>query len=279
LIGTFGSSGLNVTPNVGARATFYDRSATTVEPTERKYFYAGADVNARVSRVYGIDGDVGIGKVRHSVEPTISYNYVPHVEQTNLPQFDSVDLVPQQNLVSVALINRVTAHYKESKDSPNYTTFDVMVFRLSRSYDFDIARQHGGVAHPGSEVLGELYLRTPKTFSLSATGSYNAYDHVVSSHSETAGFAGKVLSLTLTHSFAQGGTEYLISGVGLKLSKWSVLSQVSRDMQNQKTTNEEYLVHYSSQCWGLSVKYTVMPGEYHYTAMIDLKGLGSKGTK
>ena len=279
LIGTFGNSGLNLTPNVGARATFYDRSATTVEPTDRKYFYAGADVNARISRVYGMDGDVGIGKVRHSVEPTISYNYVPHVDQSSLPQFDSVDFVPQQNLVTVALINRVTAHYKETKESPNYTTFDVMVFRLSRSYDFDLAREHGGVARPGSEVLGELYLRTPKTFSMSATGSYNAYDHVVSSHSETASFAGKVLSLHLTHSFAQGGAEYLISGVGLKLSKWNLHSQVSRDMQNNKTTNEEYLVHYTSQCWGLSVTYTVMPGEYHYTAMIDLKGLGSKGAK
>jgi hypothetical protein len=201
------------------------------------------------------------------------------VEQTNLPQFDSVDLVPQQNLVTVALINRVTAHYKETKDSPHYTTFDMMVFRLSRSYDFDIARQHGSASHPGTEVLGELYVRTPKTFSMSATGSYNAYDHVVSSHSETANFTGSVLSLNLTHSFTQGGAEYLISGAGLKLSKWTLHSQVARDIQNKKTTNEEYLVHYTSQCWGLSVAYAVMPGEYHYTAMIDLKGLGSKGKK
>ena len=66
-VGTFGSSGLNVTPNVGARATFYDRSATTVEPTDRKYFYAGADVNARVSRVYGTDGDVGIGAAEERI--------------------------------------------------------------------------------------------------------------------------------------------------------------------------------------------------------------------
>lgn len=279
LTALFGSGGLSITPNAGVRATFYDRSATTVEPTERKYFYAGTDVNARVSRVYGIDGDVGIGKVRHSVEPTISYNYVPHVEQGDIPQFDSVDSVPEKNLVSIALINRVTAHYKETKDSPNYTTFDVMVFRLSRSYDFTIAREHESSAHPGSEVLGELYLRTPKTFSMSATGIYNAYDHVVSSHSETVGFARSVVSLNLTHSFSQGGAEYLISGGGLTLSKWNLHAQVSRDIQNKKTMQEEYLLHYASQCWGLSITYTAMPGEYRYKAMIDLKGLGSRGTK
>jgi hypothetical protein len=201
------------------------------------------------------------------------------VEQADLPQFDSVDLVPQQNLVTVALINRVTAHYKEPKDTTNYTTFDIMVFRLSRTYDFNIAREHVSTTHPGSDVLGELYLRTPKTFSMSATGSYNAYDRVVSSHSETANFTGSVLLLNLTHSFTQGVAEYLISGVGLKLSKWTLHSEVSRDIQNKKTTNEDYQLHYASQCWGLKVTYTVMPGEYHYTAMIDLKGLGSKGAK
>jgi LPS-assembly protein len=277
LIAAFGSSGLSITPKAGVRATFYDRSATSVEPTERRFFYAGTDVNARVSRVYGIDGEAGIGKVRHSLEPTISYSYVPHVDQGNIPHFDSVDFVPEQNLVSIALINRVTAHYKETKDTPNYTTFDVMVFRLSRSYDFTLAREEGGAAHPGSETLGELYLRTPKMFSLSATGSYNSYDSVVTSHSESAGFSGDVVSLNLTHSFTRGGAKYLISGGGLALRKWNLHAQVSRDIQNKKTMQEEYLLHYVSQCWGLSLTYTALPGEHRYTAMVDLKGLGSRG--
>jgi LPS-assembly protein len=275
----FGNHGLSVTPNAGLRATFYDRSATSVEPTERKYFYAGADLNARVSRLYGADSDVGIGKMRHSIEPTISYNYVPHVEQGDLPQFDPVDSVPAQNLINVALINRVTARYKETKDALNYSTFDVMVFKLSRSYDFNIARENVSAVRPGSGLLGELYLRTPKTFSMSASGMYDVYTRVVNAHSETAAYAGKVVSLNLTHSFAQGGAEYLISGGGLALSKWNLHAQVSRDMENKKTTQQEYLVHYESQCWGLRVTYTVMPGEWRIAPMVDLKGLGSHGKR
>jgi len=278
LTATFGSSGMSVSPNAGVRATFYDRSATTVEPTERKYFYAGTEVNARVSRVYGVDGEAGIGRVRHSIEPTISYSYVPHVEQVDIPQFDSVDSVSEQNLASIALINRVTAHYKETKEAP-YTTFDVMVFRISRSYDFNVAREHGSASHPGSDILGELYLRTPKMFNMSATGNYNAYDRVVSSHSEGVGFTKGVVSLNLTHSFTQGGPDYLISGAGLTFSKWNLHVQVSSDIQNKKTMQEDYLLHYTSQCWGVSVRYTALPGEYRYTAMVDLKGLGSGGTK
>jgi hypothetical protein len=101
----------------------------------------------------------------------------------------------------------------------------------------------------------------------------------VSSHSETAGYAGKVLFLNLTHSFAQGGVEYLTTGGGLKLGRWNVHSQVARDIQNKKTTNQEYILHYASQCWGLTLTYTASPGEYRYKAMIDLKGLGSRGAK
>ena len=116
-------------------------------------------------------------------------------------------------------------------------------------------------------------------FYLSATGSYNAYDRVVSSHSESVGLSMSVVSLNLTHSYAQGGAEYLISGGGLALSKWNLNAQVARDIQNKKTTQESYLLHYASQCWGLSLSYTVTPGEYRYTAMVDLKGLGSRGLK
>ncbi len=293
LTATFGSHGLSFTPKAGVRATFYDRSANSVEPTERKYSYAGADVNARVSRVYGADGEAGIGRVRHSIEPTISYDYVPRVEQGNIPHFDFVDSVSKQNLVSVALINRVTANYtetkdtanatifdvKETKDTANTTTFDVMVFRLSRSYDFTVAREQEGIAHPGSNVLGELYLRTPRMFNISATGSYNAYDRVVSSHSESMGFTGRVVSLNLTYSFSKGAADYLISGAGLTFSKWKLHTQVSRDLLNKKTMEEDYLVHYGSQCWGLSLTYSVLPGEHRYTAMVDLKGLGSRGLK
>jgi len=277
LTAQFGSSGLSVAPNAGLRATFYDKSADSVEPTERKFFYAGADVNARISRVYGTDGAAGIGKVRHSIEPTISYNYIPHVEQASIPQFDSIDFVAEQNSATFTLINRLTAHYKENKESEKFSTYDMMVFRLSRSYDFTVARQHDSATHPGSDILGELYLRTPKTFSLSATGTYNPYDRFVSSHYENVIYTKKVLSLNLTHSFTKGGAEYLISKVILNLSKWDLSAQLQHDILNNRDTQQEYILHYASQCWGLTLTYTAAPGEYRYKAMVDLKGLGSRG--
>lgn len=287
LTAAFGSSGLSVTPRVGARATFYDQSRditnsdpseTTNEPTERRYVYAGLDLNSRISRVYGTDREAGIGRVRHSIEPTVSYIYIPHVDQTNIPQFDAADSVVSMNTVTVSLINRITAHYKESKDTPGYSTFDLMVFKLSQAYDVDAARNPNSSAHTRSDVLGELYLKTPRMFLLSASGSYNLYEDILSSYTVGAGLTGKIVSLHLTEQYQQDPrTHYLSGGTVLNLGKWNLSGQWWRDMENKVTTQEEYKVHYGSQCWGIGISYVTTPGEHRELVTLDLKGLGSIG--
>jgi hypothetical protein len=114
---------------------------------------------------------------------------------------------------------------------------------------------------------------------MSATGSYNVYDRVVSSHTETVSFAERAVKLDLIHTFSQGVAESLTTKGGLTLSKWKLEALVTRDIQNKMNKEEDYILHYSSQCWGLSLTYIAMPGDYSYKAMIDLKGLGSRGAK
>jgi len=271
LTAAFGGSGLSFSPQVGYRATFYDRSADTNEPTERQYVFAGLDVNARVSRVYGTDSEAGIGRIRHSIEPTISYGYVPNIDQKNIPQFDSTDSIVTMNTVTVSLVNRLTAHYKTSKDSQQFTTFDLLVFKLSQAYDLS-----AGPVHMRSDVIGDLYLKTPEMFSLTANGSYNTYDNTLSQYSVGAGFTSSIVSLNLTEQFLLNPkTHYRIGGGGLKLGKWTLGAQWWRDVENDMTTQEEYRLTYGSQCWGINIAFTTTPGETRYTAMFDLKGLGS----
>ncbi len=273
LAAAFGASGFGFTPRAGVHATFYDRGVDSTQPVERKYYFAGADLNARFSRVYGSDGDVGIGRIRHSIEPLISYVYVPHVKQENIPQFDSIDAVTALNLITVSLINRLTAHYK---DAAGFRTYDMMVLKLSESYDLDAARNNAAAAsQPRSEIKGELYVKTPKLLTISANGSYNTYTHRLSSSSESVTVAGEVVQFDITHQdLLSPKTEFLIGGVGLKLGKWNLNTHLWRDIENRMTTQEEYGAHYASQCWGLGFSYISRPGETQYLITFDLKGLG-----
>lgn len=273
LSATFGS-GLTFTPRAGVRATYYDRSLTSSEPAERKFYYAGADLNARFSRVYGTDSDLGIGRVRHSVEPSISYNYIPEFDQTSIPQLDVVDAVTPQNLASVSLINRLTAHYKDAAGS---RSFDLMVFRLSESYDLSKARSaDAAAAQPRSELRGELYIKTPKLLTLSAIANYNTYTREVVSSSEGVSIATDPVKFNVTHQYLrEPETEYLIGSTDIKLGKWDVLGQIWRDLVLERNTQQEYQLHYASQCWGLGIMYVAKPGEKQYLLTLDLKGLGA----
>ncbi|HSB33874.1 MAG TPA: LPS assembly protein LptD [Nitrospirota bacterium] len=279
LSAVFGSGGLSITPRAGARATFYDRSATSVEPTERKFFYTGADMNVRVSRVYGSDSGAGIGRVRHSIEPTISYNYIPHIDQGSIPVFDAVDTVAAQNLTTFAVINRLTAHYRASKDSPAYSTFDIMVFRLSQSYDLNVKEEVPGGARRRSDILAELALRSPRALSLAATVSYNTYLRLVSSRSISTTYTADRFTMSLSDNYVQNpAAHFVIGGSTVKLGRWSLGGQWTRDVQNDKTQQEDYSLYYASQCWGVRGTYTAKPGEYRYMVMLDLKGIGSRGS-
>lgn len=278
LTAAFSSHGLSLTPRVGARATFYDRSAGSTEPTERKYAYAAVDLNSRISKVYGSDQDAGIGRIRHSIEPTISYTYIPHVDQGDIPQFDATDSVSAQNVMVFSLINRLTAHYKESKEATTYKTFDVMVFKLSQFYDLNVAKDQSSTAHARSDILGELFVRTPKAFTMTASATYDTYLRLISSRSIGATYTEGIIKLNLSEQYLQNpATHFLIGGGDLKLGKWNIGSQLWRDVENNKTTQEEYRAHYASQCWGIGMVYVIKPGETRFTVMLDLKGIGGYG--
>ncbi len=275
LSAAFGHGGLSFVPRAGVRATFYDRSASSVEPTERKYAYAAMDINARVSQVFRQDGDAGIGRVRHSIEPTLSYTYIPYIDQGDIPKLDSVDSVSAQNVMSYSVTNRLTAHYKESKDAKEYSTFDLMVFKLSQSYDLNLATSSTSTAHSRSDITGELYIKTPKRYTLSATATYDTYNRLLSSHSIGATLTTDAVTLNLTEQFLYDpATYYLIGGGALKLGKWDLSAEMWRDIENKKTTQEEYKAHYASQCWGIGFSHVVKPGETQWKVLVDLKGFG-----
>jgi len=98
---------------------------------------------------------------------------------------------------------------------------------------------------------------------------------MLSSHSVGATMTTDPVSLNLTEEYLYDpATYYLIGGGSLKLGKWNVSVQWWRDLENEKTTQEEYKVYYASQCWGIGLTYVIKPGETQIMAMLDLKGFG-----
>ena len=295
LTAAFGGGGLGFTPRAGVRTTYYSAATGTAgglgayaaEPVSRTYSFAGADLNARISRVYGQDAESGVGRIRHSVEPTLSYSYVPQVEQTDpatgvqkIIPFDAVDTVTKQNTVTAALVNRLTAHYK---DASGFRTYDMMVLRVSQDYELN-STATVSFAHARSDISAELFVRTPKLLSVSANGKYNTYTNSLTSSDLSVGVISEGINIDVTHRYLRATpagqvpgnlrTEFLIGSVGVNVGQWHYNTQLWRDMENKKTTQQEYGAHYASQCWGFGVSYVKRPGETQYLMTLELKGLG-----
>ena len=268
------SGGLSLTPHVGGRVTYYDRGATTIEPVERKYLYAGGDLTARFSRVYGEDGESGIGRVRHSIEPMVSYSYIPKIDDIDIPHLDAVDEVQEENLVTLSIINRLSARHLSGGSS---STFDLMVLRLSMAYDVNEARRQDLTdPQPRSEVKGELYLKTPKLLTVSATGNYNTYIDRLTSTSESLSVKTEPFQLDLSHQYLRDPrTRFWIGGVGTTIGKWSLSGHMWWDAEAKEATQQTYKAQYASQCWGLGFTFITKPGERDYLLVFDLKGIGS----
>lgn len=276
--------GASFTPRVGMRATYYDRSyeettsSLIAEPTDMKYVYAGADLNLRLSRVFGSDEvRKGIGRIRHSIEPSLSYDFVPRVDTADIPQFDALDEVTRRNQVTASLINRVSAHVHEDGKS---RTVDLMVLRVSQSYDLLEMRNEPAdptaPTHPRSSLEGEVVLRTPHLLTASASGIYDPYiDHWTSSQ-ESLNLSSKGFTLDVSHRYLRDPeTRFLIGGAGFKLFGWELYGRVWRDQVANETTQEEYRALYQAQCWGIGFSYITTPADTRYMLTLELKGMGA----
>jgi LPS-assembly protein len=109
---------LPVTPwlmatTVGAlRETAYTQSEQPGKSANRLLADIGEVVTARFARRFTSPG-LGLLSLMHIVEPSVSYQYVPAVNQKNLPQFDTADFISPQNRLTYRLGNRLVARFQD----------------------------------------------------------------------------------------------------------------------------------------------------------------------
>jgi LPS-assembly protein len=69
-----------------------------------------------ILRSIGELGDIGrnyqLSRVKHTIEPGLKYKLVPQVDQSDNPQFDSLDHLAQRNVVTYQLVQRLLGRYE-----------------------------------------------------------------------------------------------------------------------------------------------------------------------
>jgi LPS-assembly protein len=121
---------LTATSTATLRETAYTQSAQPGSGANRLLVDVGEVATARFARRFESPG-FGLLSLTHILEPGLSYQYVPAVDQQQLPQFDNADFVSPQNRATYRLGNRLVARWRD--ESGQLRSREVASFSVAQS--------------------------------------------------------------------------------------------------------------------------------------------------
>jgi LPS-assembly protein len=158
---------LKMESHLGGRETLYrpthDRADQFDSWESRETFEAGAQVSAEFYRIFhpGEDSKISslfkVNKWMHTVEPKISYQYSPRVNQDNLPAFDEVDRLLYTNEITYGIVQRLVG--KRVKEEKEATPFEYARLDIFQSYSLGdpYERDSKGEGRYFSNIQAELW--------------------------------------------------------------------------------------------------------------------------
>jgi LPS-assembly protein len=282
---------LNVEPSVAARETLYllDQPGESEQNGQdqghmetRELFDFQVKTSTDLANVYPVD----LGswtKLKHTLRPEVVYEYIPSVDQDELPFFDSLDRIPSVNRVTYSLTNFFSAR-REEQGKVSY--LDAARLKLSESYSFDKPEtlENGELVkqnHRLSDIGLETDLTPGQYVSLTYKTQWSPYDANFTSHEVYATLSdprGDSLSGTYRKRVPleeSAPINEIDAGLTVKLAE-GLTFFVRRDYSFSLDQNieTEYRVTLSRQCWGVMVSYVEKPDDQRVSVGFTLTGIG-----
>jgi len=101
------------------------------EDQSRETVQLRADVNTILNRVYPTSW-FGLEKVRHTIEPQLSYLYIPSIAQGDLPLWDGVDRINRRNLFTYGVTSRLIGKFSDGAQAAQAGPTDSPIRELAR---------------------------------------------------------------------------------------------------------------------------------------------------
>ncbi len=296
--GSVSGDGWSLVPQAGFRETAYTKDADGSGTAHRETAYLAAIGRAVFSRVYSPEGWGNVEKIKHVIEPEVTYEYVPGADQSDLPAMDEIDRISGKNLVNVRLMNRFFArtHGEEGKSQP----VEMLDLRVTQGIDLHELRRDlpsGSSREPLTALRAELSIRPVEELELLSDAFYNWHDHSLRAINTDASV--KVtgwLTFYAGHYLAMGGEQPqrgdLFSPISLQdvqIIPQSINFVTGRaevhlgkriaagaaffyDYKDSKIGETNYGIKYVAQCWSLALGYRVRPNQHQFSFLFNLSG-------
>ncbi len=275
-------------------------------PTDssRELLQLGGEMGTALSRIYPVSG-FGLEKLKHTIEPTVDYLYIPAVSQADLPLFDGVDRINRRNLLTYGFMSRFIGKFAGPAPGDGQESSDAMhsqireLGRFSVMQSFDVSREIGSL-QPGrsgdhfSDVDFDGRLNPSRSLSLRFRTDYDTGNNDISAAQlsifaedprlppPAAGQRAEMrTSAGISYRFlTQNQLQELDDNIVLRLTDWAGFRYSSRYdvVANRFLDNYVGLRLMSTcNCWTLDIAVVdrTNPQEVEVRAQINLLGLGS----
>ncbi len=284
------TSFMTATPRVGFRETAYSRGAQDIEsdPVTRELVEAGAEFSSRLFRTFPVEGE-RLRAIRHTVESSIGYLYIPEVTQDDIPQLDGTDFISPQNRFFLSLTNRLSASVQTPEGGrqrfdfltitlatsvtpdPQTRTFSDLFLNSLQAEDITQAVKGERVPIPDrpgfskaterqlANIVGRMSITPPWPLSLDLSGSFNPdVGDVETGNATLRASYEDVASFGLGYTFSRSANqEAVIAELGLTILEGTRLAYLGRyDAERGLFLENTVGLIYQTCCWAINLIYT-----------------------
>ena len=275
---------LETLAEVGLRDTFYSvqtfGDATWENDDTQNRFLM--DVKLEVATTLERDFSTGDGELdgfTHQVRPFVKYAYIPTVDQTELPQFDSVDLISEKKTITYGVDNFFNT--LASKGLNKGAVWDAASLRVEQSYDL---RQDPSddPFEPFSVVTAKLGLAPGKNTKIVYKTEYDVYDDNFPSHSFGGVYRnsrGDLFGLDYSYkekrTFADEIDQINANLRTTIFNNWIAGAEIQHSLSLDETIKANGSITYKATCWAVSFETHYTPADTAFMLLFSLANIGS----
>lgn len=273
-------------PRGELRETLYSRSRDTEESAHRFLYTVGAGLSTKINRIFNTEGLGAIDRIRHSIEPEADYEYIPDVNQSQLPQFDAVDNIAKKSAVYYAITNRFSARYTTGAEIKK---LEFLILKLSQTYDINEEIRYYNLLtpkRPFSDIRAELNIKSERMINFFVDSKYNPYTgYITEVNSDLRLQIGRFWYITAGERYTKNPRiEFLTGGMGFAFPFGIDISGVLwYDSYLGRLREQSYTLKYARQCWSAGLVYSNrlnIEGEIErhidqFLFTVELRGIGA----
>nr|WP_320191670.1 LPS assembly protein LptD [uncultured Desulfobacter sp.] len=279
-----------IEPYAGVRGTLWDTDDFTdsngddSDTRTRGLYEMGIDLSTTLSRVFTLNTDFA-EKIEHKVVPRLEYDYIPFVDQEDLPDFDSIDDISEKNIITWSLTNTFTSRKTITDGNGDESRIykELFWFKLSQGYDIRYEQDGDDAADDPWQDLTlkyELnpmqYLTSNGTIALDPNTGHFTKIQVGGTVSDNRGDS---VNLSYRYSTKYSHTWNTTIRTNLVPDILQAYYSVETDLEDKKTVQTGAGISINQPCWGLNLAFKDESADKSFAFMVILKGIGEFGTQ